>query len=69
MWGSTRVHSGTFTLIYANDMPQAIKCYLHYKTAAFQNMPSEIQVQNFLFCRKVMFRSQDFHVFVFLTIP
>ena len=46
-----------------------LKGYLHYKTIISQNMSSEAQAKNFLFCRKVMFHSQDIQVFVFLTIP
>ena len=34
-----------------------------------QNVSSEAQVQIFLFRGKVLFRSQDIEVFVFLTIP
>ena len=44
------------------------KSYLRYKTITSQNVLSEAQVKNFLFRRKVMFRSQDIQVFVFLTI-
>ena len=32
-------------------------------------MPSEAHIKNFLFCKKVMFCSQDIQVLVFLTIP
>ena len=47
-----------------------VKGYLHYK-ATSQNVSSEAQVNNFFifFFRKVMFRSQDFQIFVFLTSP
>ena len=45
------------------------KGYLRYKTITSQNVPSEAQIKNFLFRRKIMFRSQDIQVFVFLTIP
>ena len=46
-----------------------VKGYLRYKTVTSQNVPSEAQIKNFLFRRKIMFRSQDIQVFVFLTIP
>ena len=46
-----------------------LKGYLHYKTATSQNVSSEAQVKSFLFRRKIMFRSQDIQVFVFLSIP
>ena len=45
------------------------KDYLHYKTITSQIVPSETQIKNFLFRRKIMFRSQDIQVFVFLTNP
>ena len=45
-----------------------LKGYLRYKTITSQNVPSEAQIKNFLFRRKIMFRSQDIQVFVFLTI-
>ena len=45
-----------------------IKRYLHYKTITSENVPSKAQIKNFLFRRKIMFRSQDIQVFVFLTI-
>ena len=41
-----------------------LKGYLCYN----QDVSSEAQVKNFLFCRKVMFQSQDIHGFVFLAI-
>ena len=44
------------------------KDYVHYKTIISQNVLFEAQIKNFLFCGKVMFRSQDIQVFVFLTI-
>ena len=44
---------------------QRIKSYFHYKTITSQNVPCEAQI----FCRKIMFCSQDIQVFVFLTIP
>ena len=46
-----------------------LRGYLRYKTITFQNVSSNAQVRIFLFHRKVMFRSQDIKVFVFLTIP
>ena len=45
----------------------SIKGCLRYKTTTSQNASSEAQVKNFLFCSKVMFRSQDIQVFVFLN--
>ena len=42
------------------------KGYLRYKTTNSQNVPTDTQVKNFLFHRKVLFRSQDIQVFVFL---
>ena len=42
---------------------------LRCKTVTSQNVSSEAQVKNFLFRRKVMFRSQVIQVFVFLTVP
>ena len=47
----------------------ALKGYLRYKTITSQNVPSKAQIKNFLFRRKIMFRSQDIQVFVLLTIP
>ena len=44
------------------------KGYLHYKTITSQNVLSEAQVKTFLFCKRVMFHSQDIQDFVFLTI-
>ena len=43
--------------------------YLRYKTITSQSVSSKAQVKNFLYRRKVFFRSQDMQVFVFLTIP
>ena len=45
------------------------KGYLSCKTRTFQNVSSEAKVKNFLIHRRVMFRSQDVQVFIFLTIP
>ena len=42
------------------------KGYLRYKTTTSQNVPTDTQVKNILFHRKVLFRSQDIQVFVFL---
>ena len=42
-----------------------VKGYLRYKTITSQNVSSEAQIKNFLFRRKIMFRSQDIQVFVF----
>ena len=52
-----------------NMMNWHIKGYLCYKTITSQNVPSKAQIKNYLFRRKIMFRSQDIQVFVFLTIP
>ena len=46
----------------------AFKGYLRYKTIISRNVSSEALVKSF-FRRKVIFRSQDIQVFVFLTIP
>ena len=45
------------------------KGYLRYKMITSQNVPSGVQVKNFFFHRKVMSRSRDIQVFVFLSIP
>ena len=45
------------------------KGYLCYKTITSQYMSLWHRLRIFLFHRKVMFRSQDIEVFVFLTIP
>ena len=52
------VSTKKFLYIYV----KCVKGFLRYKTITSQNISS-------LFCRKVMFRSQDIQVFVFLTIP
>ena len=44
------------------------KGHLRYKTIISQNVSSEAQVKNILFDKKIMFRSRDIQVFVFLTI-
>ena len=49
-------------------MPPELQGYLCYKTITSQNVPSKAQIKNFLFRRKIMFRSQDIQVFVFLTM-
>ena len=56
-------------IIKANNPLLFFKSYLCYKMILSQNVPSEAQVKNFLFHRKVMFHSQDIQVFLFLTIP
>ena len=43
------------------------KGYLRYKTITSQNVPTDTQVKDFLFHRKVVFRSQDIQVFVLLS--
>ena len=48
---------------------EMFKGYLRYQTITSQNVPSKAHIKNFLFCRKIMFRSQDIQVFVFLNIP
>ena len=45
------------------------KGQLRYKTMTSENVSSDVLVDIFLFRRKVMFRSQDIQVFVFLNIP
>ena len=57
--------SDFFQMLYYKDF----KGYLHYKTLTSQNLSSEAQVKTFLFRRKIIFHSQDIHVFAFLTIP
>ena len=44
------------------------KGYLHYKTITPQHVLSEAKVKNFLFCGKIMLRSQDIQVFSYPTI-
>ena len=44
------------------------KGYFCYKTITSQNLPFEVAVKNFLFHRKIMFRSRYIQVFVSLTI-
>ena len=46
-----------------------IKGYFRYKTTTTQKVSFEAQVQIFFILSKVMFRSQDIQVFVYLTIP
>ena len=46
----------------------AFKGCLRYKTITSQNVPSLHRLIFFLFRRKIMFRSQDIQVFVFLTM-
>ena len=45
-----------------------LKGYLHYKMIISQNVSSKEQLKIFFSFRKVMFRSQDIQVFVFLPI-
>ena len=53
---------------YHAKKQEELKGYLRCNTIISQNVPSEAQVKNFLFHRKVMFHSQDIQVFVFLAI-
>ena len=46
-----------FEIIDSPSTP--FKSYLRYKTITSQNVPSKAQIKNFLFRRKIMFRSQD----------
>ena len=46
-----------------------INGYLRYKTITSQNEPPKAQIKNFFIRTKIMFRSQDIQVFLFLTIP
>ena len=46
-----------------------LKGDLCYKMITAQQVSFEAQIKNFLFCRKVMSRSQDIQPYVFLTIP
>ena len=50
-------------------MNDIFKGYLRYKTITSQNVSSDAQVKKFFISQKVLFRSQDIQVFVFLTIP
>ena len=50
------------------EMGSSLKGYLCYKTITSENVPSEVQIKNFLFPRKVMFRSRDIQIFIFSTI-
>ena len=52
--------------MYGKDL---LKGYLHYTKITSQNVSFEVQIKNFLFRRKITFRSQDIQVFVFLDIP
>ena len=45
-----------------------VKGYVRYKTITSQNVPSEAQIKNIFISNKIMFRSQDIQVFVFLSI-
>ena len=53
--------SDFFQMLYYKDF----KGYLHYKTLTSQNLSSEAQVKIFLFRIKIIFHSQDIHVFAF----
>ena len=46
-----------------------VKGYLLYKAINSQNVLSEAQVNFFLFCRKVIFSSQDIRIFVVKLSP
>ena len=58
----------TFKRPSAMSIQAFLRGYLCYKTITSQNVPSKAQIKDF-FRRKIMFRSQDIQVFVFLTIP
>ena len=45
------------------------KGQLRYKTMTSENVSSDVLVDNFLFRRKVMFRSQDIQVFCIFKHP
>ena len=67
-----RLDFSSHALLHMNSIWKlfwVLQGYLHYKTITSQNVISEAQVKNFLFCRKVMFHYQDIQVFVFLAIP
>ena len=68
MWNKTRdLCLNEINLVFKRFV---FKGHLRYKTVTSQNVSSEAQRQRiFLFHRKVMFRSRDIQVFVFLTIP
>ena len=44
-----------------------LKGYLHLKMITSQNVSSEAQIKIFFIPGKILFRSQDVQVFVFLT--
>ena len=61
-------HSAILDHIDLSDDYLLIKGYLCHKTITSQNVSSEEQVKNFLYCRKVTFPSQDIKIFIFLTV-
>ena len=58
-----------FDFFLNNPKIMLLKGYLRYKTITSQTVSFEVQLRTFLFLRKVMFRSEDLQVFVFLTVP
>ena len=58
-----------YALRYSAIITAEIKGYLCYKTITSQNVPLKQRLRTFLFRRRIMFRSQDIQVFLFLTIP
>ena len=78
MWGRKLVGQAEICWSFRNLLPMGfhtiydmsmLKGYLCNKTIIPQNVLSEAQVKIFLFCRKVMFRSHNIQVSVFLAIP
>ena len=69
-WQIAKQLWGLNPLPLGNNKNYSFNGYLRYKTITFWNVSSEAQVKNFFFFRrKVIFRSQDIQVFLFLTIP
>ena len=69
LMGELHLNSFTRCTSQTTDMGSFLKGYLRYKTITSQNVSLRHRLRIFLFRRKVMFRSQDIEVFVFLTIP
>ena len=54
---------------FLETIAQWFKGHLRYKTITSQMCHRRHRLRIFLFCRKVVFRFQDIHVFILLTIP
>ena len=61
-----RINFSTLSPIFLSYI---FKGYLRHKTITSQNVLSESQIKIFLLGRKIMFRSLNIQVLVFLTIP